>query len=115
MRATLYFTRYLKLVTHINSGWIYHLYRNQAAAAYLSLYFFIFLSLQFSNNNFFYCIFRRKWERVETWYTREQCVMLLEWERKTMKNRREVHVPGCWGQRPGTCSDDKVGSSASKL
>ena len=34
--------------THMDSGQIY-LYWNQAAAAYSSLYFFIFLSLQFSN------------------------------------------------------------------
>ena len=36
--------RRLKLDTHMNSGWMYLVYQNQAAAAYLSLYFFIFLS-----------------------------------------------------------------------
>ena len=36
--------RRLKLVTHVDNGWIYHVYQNQAAAAYSSLYFFIFLS-----------------------------------------------------------------------
>ena len=41
--------RRLKLGTHMDSGQIYRVYRNQAAAAYTSLYFFIFLSLQFSN------------------------------------------------------------------
>ena len=41
--------RRLKLVTHVNNGWMYHVYQNQTAAAYLFLYFFIFLSLQFSN------------------------------------------------------------------
>ena len=41
--------RRLKLGTHVDSGQIYHVYRNQAAASYLSLYSFIFLSLQFSN------------------------------------------------------------------
>ena len=40
--------RRLKLGTHIDSGQMYHVYRNQAAAAYSSHYFFIFLSLQFS-------------------------------------------------------------------
>ena len=40
--------RRLKLDTHVDSGQMYHVYRNQAAAVYLSLYFFIFLSLQFS-------------------------------------------------------------------
>ena len=43
-------SRTLKLDTHVGSGQMYLVYRNQAAAAaYLSLYFFIFLSLQFSN------------------------------------------------------------------
>ena len=41
--------RRLKLGTHMDSGQMYRVYRNQAAAAYLSLYFFIFLSLQFSS------------------------------------------------------------------
>ena len=39
--------RRLKLGTHVDSGQMYPAYLNQAAAAYLSLYFFIFLSLQF--------------------------------------------------------------------
>ena len=39
--------RGLKLGTHMGGGQMYHVYWNQAAAAYLSLYFFIFLSLQF--------------------------------------------------------------------
>ena len=41
--------RRLKLGAHVDNGWMYCVYRNQAAAAYLSLYFFIFLSLEFSN------------------------------------------------------------------
>ena len=45
--------RRLKLATHVNSGQMYHVYRNWAAAAYSSLYFFIFLSLQFSPLKFF--------------------------------------------------------------
>ena len=39
--------RKFKLGTLVDNGWMYHVYQNQAAAAYLSLYFFIFLSLQF--------------------------------------------------------------------
>ena len=46
-------SRRLKLGTHVDSGQVYRIYRNQAAAAYLSLYFFIFLSLQFSNIKIF--------------------------------------------------------------
>ena len=40
--------RRLKLGTYVGSGQMYHVYWNQAASAYSSLYFFIFLSLQFS-------------------------------------------------------------------
>ena len=49
--------RRLKLGTHLDSGQMYHVYRNQAAAAYSSLYFFIFLSLQFSTLKFFVTLF----------------------------------------------------------
>ena len=51
--------RRLKLGTHVDSGQMYHVYRNQAAAAYSSLYFFIFLSLQFSTLNIFVTLFSR--------------------------------------------------------
>ena len=49
--------RRLKLGTHIDSGQMYHVYQNQAAAAYSFLYFFIFLSLQFSTLKFFVTLF----------------------------------------------------------
>ena len=42
----------MKLGTHIDSGQMYHVYWNQAAAAYSSHYFYIFLSLQFSTLTF---------------------------------------------------------------
>ena len=45
--------RRLKLGTHVDSGLMYRVYWNMAAAAYSSLYFFIFLSLQFSNIKIF--------------------------------------------------------------
>ena len=45
--------RRLKLGTHVDNGQMYHVYQNQASAAYSSLYFFIFLSLQFSALKFF--------------------------------------------------------------
>ena len=47
----------LKLDTHMDSGWMYRVYRNQNAAAYLSLYFSIFLSLIFSTLNIFVTLF----------------------------------------------------------
>ena len=50
-------TRRLKLATHVDSGQMYYVYRNQAAAANSSLYFFIFLSVQFSTFEFFVTFF----------------------------------------------------------
>ena len=63
--------RRLKLGTHMDSGQLYRAYRNQAAPAYSSLYFFIFLSLQFSNIEIFRHTFLRNCEawKVETWHT----------------------------------------------
>ena len=52
-------SRRLKLGTHVDSGQMYCVYRNQAAASDLFLYFFMFLSLQFSNINFFVTPFSR--------------------------------------------------------
>ena len=49
--------RRLKLGTHVDSGQMYHVYRNQATAAYFSLNFFIFLSLQFSTLKCFVTLF----------------------------------------------------------
>ena len=54
--------RKFKLGTLVDSGWIYRVYQNQATAAYLSLYFFIFLSLQLSNINIFRHTFLRNCE-----------------------------------------------------
>ena len=53
--------RRLKLGTHLDTGqmYMYRVYRNKAAAAYSSLYFFSFLSLQFSNIEIFRDIFLR--------------------------------------------------------
>ena len=51
--------RRLKLCAHVDSGQMYHVYQNQAAAAYLFPYFFIFLSLQFSTLKFFITLFSR--------------------------------------------------------
>ena len=45
--------RKLKLGAHMDNGWMYRVYQNQAAAAYLFRYFFIFLLLQFSNIKMF--------------------------------------------------------------
>ena len=49
--------RRLKLGTHVGSGQMYHVYWNQAAAAYSSLYFFIIHPLQFSTLKFFVTLF----------------------------------------------------------
>ena len=72
--------RRLKLGTHVDSGQMYHVYRNQAAAAYSSLYFFIFLSLQFSTLKFFVTFFfwelwgLEDWKLVHIW-TVGRCIM----------------------------------------
>ena len=49
--------RRLKLGTHVDSGQMYHVYQNRAAAAYSSLFFFIFLSIQFSTLKFSVTLF----------------------------------------------------------
>ena len=71
--------RRLKLVTPVDSGQIYRVYQNQAAPAYSSFYFFIFLPLQFSNIEIFRHTFLRNCEacKVKTWYTRGQCADVL--------------------------------------
>ena len=65
--------RRLKLGTHMNSGWMYCVYWNQAASAYSSLFF---LSPQLSNIKNFRHTFLMTCEayKVGTWYTREQWV-----------------------------------------
>ena len=63
----------MKLGTHENSGRMYCAYQNQAAA-YLSLYFFIFLSLQFSDIQIFRhtLLMNCETKKIETSYTRGQ-------------------------------------------
>ena len=72
--------RRLKLGTHVDSGQMYRVLRNQAAAAYSSLYFFIFLSLHFSNIEIFRHTFLvelwglEDWNFVHAW-TVGRCIM----------------------------------------
>ena len=47
----------MKLGTNVDSGQMYHVYQIQASVAYSSLYFFIFLSLQFSTLKIFVTLF----------------------------------------------------------
>ena len=54
--------RRLKHCTYVDSGQVYRVYRNQAAGSYSSLYFLIFLSLQFSNIKIFSYAFLRNCE-----------------------------------------------------
>ena len=70
--------RRLKLGTHMESGQMYRVYQNQAAAACSSLYFFIFL-LQFLNIEIFRHTFLRNYldSKVETWYTHGQFADVL--------------------------------------
>ena len=55
----------LKLGPHMDSRLMYHVYLNQAAGAYLCLYFFNFLCLKFQNINFFVTLFCEAY-KVET-------------------------------------------------
>ena len=66
----------LKLGPHMDSRLMYHVYLNQAAGAYLFLYFFNFLSLRFQNIKFFVTFFCEAY-KVETWHTHGQRVDLL--------------------------------------
>ena len=49
--------RRLKLGTHLDSGQMYRVYRNQAAAAYSSLYFSFFFFSNFQTLKFFITLF----------------------------------------------------------
>ena len=50
-------TRRLKHVTQVNSGWLYRVYGNQAAAAYSSVYFSFFFLSNFQTLKFFVTLF----------------------------------------------------------
>ena len=65
---------------------MYLVYQNQAVPAYSSLYFFIFLSLQFSNVKCFCHTFLRNYEpyKVESRYTCAQCLMYLVYWNQTI-------------------------------
>ena len=66
--------RRLKLCSHVDTGQMYRVYQNQAATIYSSLYFLIFLCLQFSDIKIFRHTFLRNCEakKVETWYRHGQ-------------------------------------------
>ena len=49
--------RRLKLDTHVDSGQMYRVYQNQAAAAYSSLYFFVFFLSNFQTLKIFVTLF----------------------------------------------------------
>ena len=79
----------MKLVTHMETGWMYRVYWNQAAAAYSSLYFFIFFLYNFQTSKFF-AYFSQElwgledWNLVHTWtvgrcilYTRIRLLLLI--------------------------------------
>ena len=59
--------RRLQLGAHVDNVWMYFVYWNQSAAAYLSLYFFILLSLQFSNIKMLLSHFSQELWGLEGW------------------------------------------------
>ena len=69
--------RRLKLGTHVNNGWMYRVYRNEAADACLSLVF-IFLFLQISSIKNCLSEFSSELWGLEGWnFVHEQCVDVL--------------------------------------
>ena len=79
-----------KLGTHVDSGQMYRVYQNQAAAAYLSFYFMIFFLSNFQTLKFFVTLLYQElwglegWNLVHTWtvggcmvYTRIRLLLLL--------------------------------------
>ena len=71
--------RRLKLGTHVDSGQMYHVYRNQAAAVYWSPYFFIFFLSNFQTLKFFTHFYQELWglwgwNLVHTW-TADGCMV----------------------------------------
>ena len=77
--------RRLKLGTQVDSWWMYRVFRNQAASAFLSVYFFF---LQYSNIKNFCHTFLRNYEalKVETWSTHGQYVAVYT------RIRRLLHI-----------------------
>ena len=71
--------RRLKLGAHMDNGWMYCVYRNQAAAAYSSLCFSFFFLSNFQALKIFFKSFLGKYEakKVETSYKHEQWVDVL--------------------------------------
>ena len=60
-------SRRLRLGTHVDSGQMYCVYWNQAAAAYLFFYFFIFLSLPIFKHYNFSSHFSQELWSLEDW------------------------------------------------
>ena len=81
--------RRLKLGTHVDSGQMYRVYRNQAAAPYLSPYFFIFFLSNFQTLKCFAHLHQELWglegwNMIHTWtvggcmvYTRIRLLLLI--------------------------------------
>ena len=72
-------SRRLKLGTHVDSGQMYRVYWNQAAAAYSSLYFFIFFLSNFQTLKFFVTFLsgtvRPRWLKLGTQVTIRGCIV----------------------------------------
>ena len=106
----------LKIGTLMDSGQMYHVYQIQAAASYSSLYFFIFLSLQFSNIKIFvtlfsgtvrprrlklgtnvdsglmYCLYRNQ---ASAAYSSHYFIIFLSLQLSNIKNFRHIFLRNC--------------------
>ena len=71
-------SRRLKLGTHVDSGQMYHVCRNQVAATYLSLYFFIFFLSNFQTLKFFVTLLsgtlRPRWLKLGGQWVDVSCI-----------------------------------------
>ena len=108
--------RRLKIGTLVDKGSIYHVYHIQAAAAYSSLYFFIFLFLQFSNIKIFVTLFsgtarprrlklgtnvdcglmcRLYWNQASAAYSSHYFIIFLFLQLSNMKNFWHIFLRNC--------------------
>ena len=69
--------RKLKLVTHVKNGWMYHVYQNQTAAAYLFLHFSVFQTLKILSHFSQELWVIESWNFVNTW-TMGECIVYTE-------------------------------------
>ena len=108
--------RRLKIGTLVDSGQMYHVYQIQAAAAYSSLYVYIFPSLQFPNIKIVVTLFsgtvrvrrlklgtnvdsglmyRLYWNQASAAYSSHYFIIFLSLQLSNIKNFRHIFLRNC--------------------